>query len=76
MSNKEDTEVMDSKINELKSLIEEKNKELYNELVQAILNNDEKSMRYVQSKQIQCQAEIRLLNHLKSNDNNTNFVIC
>jgi hypothetical protein len=67
---------MDERTLELKTMIEEKNDELLKEIAHALSNNDYKSYNYLKSLQLQCKAEIRLLKHLDSTDDNKEFIIC
>ena len=67
---------MDERALELKTMIEEKNEELLKEIAQALSNNDYKSYNYLKSLQLQCKAELRLLKHLDSTDDNKDFIIC
>ena len=67
---------MSEKLKNLKELIEAKNDELLKEIAHALSKNDMASYEYLKSLQLQCQAELRLINHINSDDDNKNFVIC
>lgn len=67
---------MDERALELRTMIEEKNEELLKEIAQALSNNDYESYNYLKSLQLQCKAELRLLKHLDSTDDNKDFIIC
>ena len=67
---------MDERALELKTMIEEKNDELLKEIAHALSNTDYTSYNYLKSLQLQCKAELRLLKHLDSTDDNKDFIIC
>lgn len=67
---------MDERTRELKEMIEAKSTELTKEIAHALSNNDNSSYEYLKSLQLQCQAEIRVINHLASDADNKSFIIC
>lgn len=64
------------KMEEIKKKIEEKRDELLNEINQALGNNDNSAYQHLKSMQLQCDAELRIINHIENNFENNDFIIC
>lgn len=67
---------MYSKLNELKILIEARNEQLLKEENHALAVGDNNSYNYLKQMQLQCVAELRLIEHIKFGDDNSKFMIC
>jgi len=63
------------KLEELKNRISEREKELFDEINNALGNKDEEQYRYLKQLQLQCTAELRLIKYIE-NCFKGDFMIC
>ncbi|MBO5389527.1 MAG: hypothetical protein J6A59_15640 [Lachnospiraceae bacterium] len=70
----ENTETQE-RFDKVEKEIRDKNDELIKEINNALTNKDELAYNYLKSLQLQCAAEIRLINYIK-NGCKGDFIIC
>lgn len=61
------------KLNKVKEEITEKNKELLSEISGALANNDRNTYDYLKTLQLQCEAQLRLI---ESDFEDSKYIIC
>lgn len=66
---------MQDKLNELKEVIERKNKQFLDAENKALLNKDITAYDSLKQKRLQCEAELRLIKFIENNFEG-DFVIC
>lgn len=65
----------EEKMSELKQRIIDKRNELLKEINQSLANGYSSEYNYLKSLELQCSAELRLINHIENGMNDT-FIIC
>lgn len=63
-------------LNELEEQIRNKENELLNEIQTALLNDKQDAYEHLKGLQLQCRAQIRLINHIKNGLSDKNYIIC
>lgn len=73
---KQDYTVNGAQLNELEGRIIDKETELLNEIQVALNNNNLSSYNHLKTLQLQCRAQLRLINYIKSGMQDDNYIIC
>lgn len=73
---KQDYTVNGAQLNELEDRIIDKETELLNEIQVALNNNNLSSYNHLKTLQLQCRAQLRLINYIKSDMQDDNYIIC
>lgn len=73
---KQDYTVNGAQLNELEGRIIDKETELLNEIQVDLNNNNLSSYNHLKTLQLQCRAQLRLINYIKSGMQDDNYIIC
>lgn len=63
-------------LNELEEQIRNKENELLKEIQTALLNDKQDVYEHLKGLQLQCRAQIRLINHIKTGLTDEKYIIC